>query len=94
MAATLEGQALNAALETLADWAARDNKLHRVFQFADFAAAFAFMTQVALIAQRMNHHPEWCNAYQTVAISLSTHSVGGITHQDIALAQAIDALVS
>ena len=93
MAEKLEGQALSAAVETLQGWTVKDNKLHRVLNFANFVEAFAFMTQIALIAERMNHHPDWCNSYKTVAISLSSHDSGGITHRDIALAQAIDGLL-
>jgi 4a-hydroxytetrahydrobiopterin dehydratase len=86
----LEGEALTAALDNLPGWILRDGKLHRVFVFGDFVEAFGFMTQVALVAERMNHHPEWCNVYKTVAISLSTHDVGGLTHRDIELALAMN----
>lgn len=93
MTAKLDDSALTAALVTISGWTLKDGKLHRVLNFADFVAAFAFMTQVALIAERMNHHPEWCNAYKTVAISLTTHDAGGVTSKDIQLAQAINQLL-
>jgi 4a-hydroxytetrahydrobiopterin dehydratase len=88
----LEGDALAEALDSLSGWTLKDEKLHRVFVFADFVEAFGFMTQVALLAERMNHHPEWCNVYKTVAISLSTHDAGGLTHKDTDLALAINRL--
>jgi 4a-hydroxytetrahydrobiopterin dehydratase len=64
----------------------------RDFVFADFSAAFAFMTRVALLAEAMNHHPEWFNVYNRVSITLSTHDAGGLTDRDTRLAVAIDAL--
>jgi 4a-hydroxytetrahydrobiopterin dehydratase len=74
-------------------WTEHDGKLERTFRFADFSQAFAFMTRVALLAERMDHHPEWSNVYNTVRIALCTHSAGGkITEKDRALAAAIDGL--
>ncbi len=93
MSMKLETGALAEALKSLPDWALENGKLHRRFQFRDFVAAFGFMSQVALIAERMNHHPEWCNSYRTVAIDLTTHDAGGISAKDITLAQAIDNLI-
>lgn len=72
-------------------WEEKDNKLQRVFEFKDFVRAFAFMTRVAFIAEKMNHHPEWTNVWNKVSISLSTHDAGGIvTDKDRKLADAID----
>lgn len=88
----LSDEALAVILESLPGWVLRDGKLHRVLTFADFVEAFGFMAQVALVAERMNHHPEWCNVYKTLAISLTTHDAGGITHRDIELAQTINRL--
>lgn len=68
----------------------RGGVIHRDFVFADFAEAFAFMTQVALIAERRNHHPEWSNVYNRVTISLTTHDVTGLSMNDIELARLID----
>lgn len=83
----LTDDALAVILEGLPGWVLREGKLHRVLNFNDFVEAFGFMSQVALVAERMNHHPEWCNVYKTVAISLTTHDAGGITQKDINLAE-------
>ena len=75
-------------------WKEADNKLYRKFEFADFSEAFAFMTKVALAAEKMNHHPLWTNVYNTVEIWLSTHDAGDIvTEKDKKLAEKIDKLV-
>jgi 4a-hydroxytetrahydrobiopterin dehydratase len=72
-------------------WHETDNKLVRHFEFADFVEAFAFMTRVALIAEKMDHHPFWTNVYNKVTIELTTHDAGNtITEKDRALAEAID----
>ena len=73
-------------------WSLRDGKLYRELKFADFVTAFGFMASVALVAERMNHHPEWSNVYRTVTIALTTHDAGGITLLYFALAAAIDGL--
>ncbi|NWG92189.1 MAG: 4a-hydroxytetrahydrobiopterin dehydratase [Parvularculaceae bacterium] len=65
--------------------------IRRSFEFADFGAAFAFMTRVALAAEKANHHPEWSNVYNRVGIVLTTHDAGGLTARDFALAREIDA---
>ena len=64
--------------------------IHRRFQFVDFDAAFAFMTRVALLAAKMDHHPEWTNVYNKVDVTLATHDAGGVTQKDIDLATAMD----
>ena len=75
-------------------WIEVDNKLCRTFQFKDFSEAFAFMTRVALIAEKQGHHPDWSNVYNTVRIALNTHDAGGVvTEKDRKLAAAIDKLV-
>ena len=82
-----------AALARLSGWTydpAR-NGIARTFRFADFNAAFGFMTRVALVAEKMDHHPEWFNVYKTVEVTLSTHDAGGLTERDIRLAQAMNA---
>lgn len=66
--------------------------IHKDFQFEDFNAAFGFMTRVAIKAQEMDHHPEWFNAYNKVAITLSTHEAGGLTERDVALAHFIESV--
>ena len=74
-------------------WEEKDNTLYRSFKFKDFSAAFAFMTRVALIAEKMDHHPTWKNTYNTVEIWLNTHDKGDIvTEKDRKLAAAIDSL--
>jgi 4a-hydroxytetrahydrobiopterin dehydratase len=75
-------------------WNENGNKLYRKFQFKNFSEAFAFMTRVALAAEKMDHHPEWKNVYNTVEVWLSTHDAGDIiTEKDKKLAEKIDALV-
>lgn len=82
---------LNAGLD--APWALEAGKLHKGFRFPDFVAAFGFMTRTALVAEAMNHHPEWCNVYSRVVVDLSTHDAGGITALDFELAQRMEALL-
>ena len=75
-------------------WKEEDNKLYRKFEFSNFSEAFAFMTRVAIEAEKMNHHPLWTNVWNTVEIWLSTHDAGDvITDKDRRLAQHIDAIV-
>jgi 4a-hydroxytetrahydrobiopterin dehydratase len=76
------------------EWTEQNNRLKKTFKFKDFSEAFAFMTRVALIAEKMDHHPFWTNVYNTVNIELSTHDAGDIvTDKDRKLAKAIDQLV-
>jgi len=84
-----------AALQQLAGWSydGATRALARDFKFKDFSEAFGFMTRVALLAQAADHHPEWSNVYNKVSIRLSTHSAGGVTGKDLALAAAIDKLI-
>ncbi len=81
---------LNAAADS--PWLICEGKLHKEFCFEDFVAAFGFMTRVALVAEAMDHHPEWCNVYNRVRVDLSTHDAGGITHMDFGLAARMDTL--
>lgn len=74
-------------------WEEREDSLHRRFQFADFAEAFAFMTRVAAEAEGLDHHPDWSNSWNVVEIDLVTHDAGGVTDKDRELAAAIDAVV-
>lgn len=78
-------------LASLPTWQLRDGKLYRHFKFADFLQAFAFMTRVALLAEKHDHHPEWFNVYNTLEIWLTTHAANGISERDFKLAAAIDA---
>jgi 4a-hydroxytetrahydrobiopterin dehydratase len=74
-------------------WSEKESSLYRKFEFKDFSEAFGFMSRVALIAEKMDHHPKWTNVWNTVEIWLSTHSAGNIvTDKDKKLAAAIDAL--
>lgn len=90
--AKLEIDALRNALKRLPDWSlARDREaIQRSFKFVDFDAAFAFMTWTALLAAKMDHHPEWANVYNKVDVTLATHDAGGVTQKDIDLAVAMD----
>lgn len=75
-------------------WEEKDNSLYRKFEFKDFGEAFAFMTRIALIAEKMNHHPKWTNVWNTVEVWLSTHDAGDIvTDKDRKLAAKIDAIL-
>lgn len=76
------------------NWTLTDGGLHRTFNFANFPEAFGFMTEVALIAERSNHHPEWCNVYNRVTVRLVTHDAGGITVNDFKLAHQMDVIAS
>ncbi len=78
---------------TLPGWTVEDAAMTRRFTFADFSAAWAFMTRVALLAEKHDHHPDWSNVYNRVTITLSTHDSGGLTGRDAALAGAIDRLL-
>jgi 4a-hydroxytetrahydrobiopterin dehydratase len=92
----LSPDALTAALAKLAGWqrvSGRD-AITKTFVFADFNAAFGFMTRVALVAEKMDHHPEWSNVYKTVVVTLTTHDAGGVTGHDIALAEAMERFAS
>jgi len=71
-------------------WDLEEGKLTKSFKFSNFVEAFGFMTKIALEAEKINHHPEWSNVYNTVTIKLSTHDVGGITDYDIKLAEIIN----
>ncbi len=75
-------------------WALVDGRdaITRTYTFADFVAAFGWMSRAALVAEKMDHHPEWFNVYKTVTVTLSTHDAGGLTELDVKLAQAMDRL--
>lgn len=76
------------------EWKEEDNKLKKTFEFKDFVEAFGFMSSVAIIAEKMNHHPNWSNTYNTVSFELNTHDAGDVvTDKDHKLAKAIDGLV-
>ena len=80
-------------LEELSGWTVENEKLHKEFQFDSFVEAFGFMARVALIAESMNHHPEWFNVYNHVKVDLATHDAGGISALDFELARKVDSLL-
>ena len=82
---------ITAALATVPGWTQVGDGIERRYMFADFVAAFAFMTRVALLAEKADHHPEWSNVWNRVDVRLTTHDAGGLTARDFALARAIDA---
>jgi 4a-hydroxytetrahydrobiopterin dehydratase len=82
---------LNNGSENL--WSVKEEKLNREFKFPNFILAFGFMTQVAILAEKADHHPEWSNVYNSVVINLTTHDAGGISKKDFELAQKISQLV-
>jgi 4a-hydroxytetrahydrobiopterin dehydratase len=92
MAERLEQSTIEAKLSTLEGWQLKAAKLHKSFTFRNFVEAFGFLTQVALEAEKHNHHPEIYNVYRTVTLELSTHDVGGISTLDFELAARIDGL--
>jgi 4a-hydroxytetrahydrobiopterin dehydratase len=87
---TLSGKELAETIRGMNGWNLKDGKLQKSFKFSNFIEAFGFMTRIALEAEKINHHPEWSNVYNSVTINLSTHDVGGITDYDIKLAKIID----
>ncbi|MCL4169803.1 UNVERIFIED_CONTAM: hypothetical protein GTU68_046351 [Idotea baltica] len=94
MAERLKPEDRAAGLCGLPDWHTCEGRdaISRSFRFRDFRDAFAFMTQVALVAEKMNHHPEWSNVYRSVDITLSTHDAGGLSRPDLEMASEIDRL--
>ena len=91
--AKLEGAVRKKALAELKEWREVKGRdaIARKFTFKNFNEAFGFMARVALVAEKMDHHPEWSNVYKTVDVVLSTHDAGGVTEKDVALAKAMDA---
>ena len=96
MTSKLAGSARRDALATLSGWTELDNRdaISKTFRFADFSAAFGWMTRVALRAEKIDHHPEWSNVYATIIVTLATHDAGGLTMKDITLAREMDQLAS
>ena len=89
----LDLQEVQDKLPALPGWTYDGKSLNKTFVFPDFVAAFGFMTRVALLAESMNHHPDWSNVYNKVVIRLSTHDAGGVTELDVALAEKVDTLM-
>lgn len=92
----LDREAIDAALADLDGWtlAAGRDAITRTFTFRDFGEAFGFMTRVALVAEKLDHHPEWFNVYKTVEVTLSTHDAGGLTERDLDLARRMDRIAA
>ncbi|PTW63489.1 pterin-4-alpha-carbinolamine dehydratase [Breoghania corrubedonensis] len=92
----LSPQERDAALTRLDGWSASGERdaITKSFRFADFSESFGFMARVALVAEKADHHPEWFNVYNKVDVTLSTHEAGGVTHKDIALAEAMEAIAA
>jgi len=95
MVEKLSGKQRDEGLRGLNGWVYDEaaSAIDHVFKFKDFSEAFAFMTRVALAAEKAGHHPDWSNSYNTVTIRLSTHDAGGLSAKDIALAKAIDTIL-
>jgi 4a-hydroxytetrahydrobiopterin dehydratase len=90
----LAGEARKTALANVPGWSELMDRdaITRKFVFRDFSEAFGFMTRAALVAEKLDHHPEWLNVYKTVDVTLSTHDAGGLTEKDVKLAQAMNKL--
>ncbi len=88
----LDEAQIRTALVTVPSWSLAGGKLHREYRFANFVDAFGFMARAALVAEAMNHHPEWSNVYSRVTVDLSTHDAGGITPLDFELALRFEEL--
>ena len=93
---TLSDEERTAALQGLPEWRydPAERAIRRDYRFADFGEAFAFMTRAALAAEKADHHPDWSNSWNKVSVALSTHSAGGVTGKDVALARAMDAFAA
>lgn len=90
----LEPNEIAQRLAQLTSWSIQAGKLHREYKFGNFVEAFGFMASAALVAERLDHHPEWFNVYSTVRVDLTTHDAGGITAKDFDLATAMEQLAA
>ena len=90
--AEIETNLLQLNHKTVSPWKIKEGKLSKHFKFANFVEAFAFMTKVAIQAEKSDHHPEWSNVYNQVEVNLTTHEVDGLSERDFALAKLIDTL--
>lgn len=89
----LSEEEIERALRSLPDWTRRGNALFREFRFRSFSEAFGWMARAALAAEKLDHHPDWSNAYSRVTVELTTHDAAGLTELDLRLARAMDALL-
>ena len=92
-AKALGSEEITGRLSEVPQWSVLDNRLHREIRFGDFSEAFAFMTRVALEAEKLDHHPDWSNSWNLVVIDITSHDAGGITGTCFSLASAIDGFV-
>jgi 4a-hydroxytetrahydrobiopterin dehydratase len=90
----LSNDEIQKELDRISKWDIKKNKLHREYEFSNFVQAFGFMSQVALVAEKLDHHPEWSNIYKNVEINLTTHAANGITDFDFKLAASIENIYS
>jgi len=88
----LDAGEIESRVGRLEGWELDSGKLHRDFEFSSFVEAFGFMTRVAILAEKMDHHPEWSNVYNRVSVDLTTHDVGGLTELDFALAEEMQSI--
>ena len=88
----LSDEEVKKELLSLNGWSIKDGKLHKDFDFPSFSEAFAFMTRAAMEIEKMNHHPEWLNIYNKLSVKLVTHDAGGITQNDVKLAEILNSL--
>ncbi len=88
----LSGENVASRLDQLDDWNLADGKLHRSFKFSNFVEAFGWMTQIAILAEKLDHHPEWSNVYNSVEVYLTTHDADGLTELDFELAAHMNRL--
>lgn len=84
---------IKARMSTIDGWEYENNAIHTTFEFDNFKDAFSVMTRIAFEVEKLNHHPNWTNVYNTLSISLSTHDAGGVTEKDFELAKIIDELI-
>ncbi len=94
MVKKLNAAEIENAMISIQNWKRKDQTIQKDFKFKNFIEAFGFMSQVALIAESLNHHPNWSNVYNKVSIHLTTHDVGGLSEKDFILAQKIDKITS
>ena len=93
MRAHYNHEELKPRLEFLPNWKFENNGIEKSFEFSNFSKAFAFITRIALLAEKFNHHPEWSNVYGKVQIRLTTHDFGGVTDKDLQMAENIETLL-
>lgn len=85
---------IHSSLESLSGWEYKDEAIHTALEFENFKEAFSVMVRIAFEAEALNHHPDWCNVYNELSISLSTHDAGGVTEKDFKLARRIEDIIN